>query len=264
MCFNLEFLWLSTLGLFAGGYGTLIGAGGGFILAPALLLIYPRETPQSVAVISLGVVLFNSLSGTLAYLRSGRIDYKSGWLFAAATMPGAIIGALTTAQIGRALFNLAFGSLLVLVGVFSLVNPGRNAAAMAHAARDGKAKLSPLRIAVALCLGLLLGFISSFLGIGGGFLYVPALIYLLDFPIHTATATSLFILTLTSFAGSLTHWSAGLFDHGLRQVVPLAIGAIVGAQVAARFSRRLHGEWLIRGLAGALILVGLRLIAIAL
>jgi uncharacterized membrane protein YfcA len=98
------------LGLFAGGYGTLIGAGGGFILAPTLLLIYPGEAPETLTVISLSVVFFNSLSGTLAYLRSGRIEFKSGSIFALATMPGAVVGALTTAAISRARFNqcLAF------------------------------------------------------------------------------------------------------------------------------------------------------------
>ena len=80
------------------------------------------------------------------------------------------------------------------------------------------------------------GFISSFFGIGGGFLYVPALVYLLRFPIHIATATSLFVLTITAFTGSVTHVAAGLFQHGFRRVIALSIGAIIGAQLAARFS----------------------------
>ena len=105
------------------------------------------------------------------------------------------------------------------------------------------------------------GFISSFFGIGGGFLYVPALVYLLRFPIHIATATSLFVLTITAFTGSVTHVAAGLFQHGFRRVIALSTGAIIGAQLAARFSRRIRGEWIIRSLAAALGLVGLRLVA---
>jgi len=58
------------------------------------------------------------------------------------------------------------------------------------------------------------GFVSSFFGIGGGFLYVPALIYLLKFPIHKATATSLFILTRSAFCGSVTHIMTGAFSPG--------------------------------------------------
>ena len=105
------------------------------------------------------------------------------------------------------------------------------------------------------------GFISSFFGIGGGFLYVPALVYLLRFPIHIATATSLFVLTITAFTGSVTHVAARLFQHGFRRVIALSTGAIIGAPLAARFSRRIRGEWIIRSLAAALGLVGLRLVA---
>ncbi|HEX6768871.1 MAG TPA: TSUP family transporter, partial [Candidatus Binatia bacterium] len=84
------------------------------------------------------------------------------------------------------------------------------------------------------------------------------------FPVHVATATSLFVLAITSLTGSVTHFAAGLFDHGLRQVIGLSIGAIVGAQVAARLSRHIHGEWIIRSLAVALAVVGLRLVVLAL
>jgi len=137
----LELLWLVPLGFIAGGYGTLIGAGGGFILAPSLLLIYPDEAPETLTVISLCVVFFNSLSGTLAYLRSGRIDFKAGVIFALATMPGAVAGALTTAAISRARFNLLFGILLIIVAVFLVLTPRRaNAVAMAHSGRDAMAK----------------------------------------------------------------------------------------------------------------------------
>jgi uncharacterized membrane protein YfcA len=71
------------------------------------------------------------------------------------------------------------------------------------------------------------------LGIGGGFLYVPALVYLMKFPVHVATATSLFVLAITSLTGSVTHFAAGLFDHGFRQAIGLSIGAIVGADRGA-------------------------------
>ena len=265
MSYLLEFLWLVPLGVVAGSYGTLIGAGGGFILAPALLLIYPGEAPETLTVISLSVVFFNSLSGTLAYLSSGRIDFKSGVIFALATMPGAVAGALTTAAISRARFNLLFGILLIVVAAFLTMSPSRTtAAAMAQSGRDAKRQLNLKTMIIGAGVSTCFGFISSFLGIGGGFLYVPALVYVLKFSVHIATATSLFVLTLTSLAGSITHFAAGLFDHGFRQALGLSIGAMVGAQIAARVSQRIHGDWIMRSLAIALAVVGLRLVALAL
>ncbi len=79
-------------------YGTLIGAGGGFVLMPMLLLLHPDESPAKLTAISLAVVFFNALSGSVSYAMMRRIDYKSGLMFAAATIPGAIIGALNTAS----------------------------------------------------------------------------------------------------------------------------------------------------------------------
>lgn len=260
MDFYLQFLWLIPLGFFAGGYGALIGAGGGFVLAPALLLIYPNEAPETITSISLSVVFFNALSGTLVYARSKRIDFKLGAIFAVATMPGAILGALATNAMSRDKFDLIFGLLLIAVSIFLALNPGGKSMAATSADSSLASRWSLSTLLIGGGLSTVFGFISSFLGIGGGFLYVPALVYLLRFPIHIATATSLFVLTITAFTGSLTHIAAGLFHHGIRRAVGLSIGAIIGAQVAARLSRHVHGDWIIRSLAIALGLVGLRLV----
>ena len=258
----LQFLWLILLAFFAGAYGTLIGAGGGFVLAPALLLLYPGEAPEIVTSISLTAVFFNALSGTLAYANSKRIDYKSGMIFAVATMPGAVLGALATTAMSRARFDLLFGGLVILVALFLVVSPGKKSAVHMGQVNVSLAAILD-RSKGALLLGVVVstgfGFISSFLGIGGGFLYVPALVYLLEFPIHTATATSLFVLTITTLTGIATHVAAGLYHHGIRRALVLSLGAILGAQAGAQLSQHIHGDWIIRGLALALGLVGIRL-----
>jgi len=82
----LEWLWLIPTGFLIGAYGTLIGAGGGFILVPLLLLFYPNESPDTIASISLAVVFFNAFSGTIAYARLKRVDYGSGLILSAATV----------------------------------------------------------------------------------------------------------------------------------------------------------------------------------
>jgi len=86
----LQYLGLISLGFGLGAYGTLIGTGGGFLLMPMLLFIYPREHQRTLTAISLAVVLLNSISGTTAYAHLKRIDYQSGLMFAADTIPGDI------------------------------------------------------------------------------------------------------------------------------------------------------------------------------
>ena len=262
----LAWLWLVPLGFFAGGYGTLIGAGGGFVLAPALLLLYPGEAPETITSISLAVVFFNALSGTLAYARSKRIDYRSGIIFSLFSIPGAILGALATTSLTRERFDLLFGIVLVSVGAFLAFTTGIKGASrlVQTESKTGAVKLSRPALALGSLLSIGLGFVSSFLGIGGGFLYVPAFIFFLGFPVHTATATSLFLLAITAFAGSATHLAAGLFQHGINRALALSAGAVFGAQAGAKLSQRIHGDWIVRSLAIALGLVGLRLTASAL
>ena len=112
-----EYLWLLPVGLLIGVFGTLIGAGGGFILVPILLLAYPDEKTELITGISLAVVFFNASSGSLAYARMKRVDYKSGILFSIATIPGAVLGALSTAYVPRGVFDLSFGLLMVVAAI---------------------------------------------------------------------------------------------------------------------------------------------------
>src|SRR5690554_1365927 len=85
-----SFLFLSLLGLVVGAIGTLIGAGGGFILVPVLILLYPGMKPEEITAISLAVVAVNAIFGTTSYLRLRRVDIKAGILFALAPIQGSI------------------------------------------------------------------------------------------------------------------------------------------------------------------------------
>ncbi|HPC46290.1 MAG TPA: sulfite exporter TauE/SafE family protein, partial [Candidatus Latescibacteria bacterium] len=129
-------LWLVPMGFVLGALGTLIGAGGGFVLVPVLLLMYPRNSPETITSISLAVVFFNALSGSVAYGKMGRIDFRSGALFAAATIPGAILGAFTTDVIPRRTFNGVFGVLMVAAAAYLILQrdkgPGHVGSGDAH------------------------------------------------------------------------------------------------------------------------------------
>lgn len=112
-------------------------------------------------------------------------------------------------------------------------------------------------------LSFFVGYISSLLGIGGGIIHVPSLVHLLNFPVHIATATSHFILAVMAITGTTVHIATGVFSHGIRRTVLLAIGVLLGTQLGARLSIRVHGDWIIRGLAIALGFVGVRILLMA-
>src|SRR3989339_1927241 len=268
-------LWLIALGLVLGALGTLIGAGGGFILVPVLLILYPNESPETVTSISLAVVVINALSGSAAYARLGRIDYKSGWLLALATVPGAIAGALTTDYIPRQTFNGIFGVIMILAAAYLLFHQGgkRNpieARRKRHTSRtvidrDGTNHTFSYDLRLGMVLSVFVGYASSLLGIGGGIIHVPVLVRVLNFPVHIATATSHFILVIMALAGTIVHIANGsLSSSSVYHTILLGIGVLFGAQVGAWLSCRVHGGWIIRSLAVALGLGGIRIIIMAL
>jgi len=270
-----QYLLLIPLGFIVGAFGTLIGAGGGFVLVPVLLLLYPQASPETITSISLAVVFFNALSGSWAYARMARIDYKSGLLFAAATVPGAIVGALTTGYISRGAFNGVFGVLMIVAAAYLILHPNAERAPIERRSKrhitrnvvenDGTTHVFSYDLRLGMGLSLFVGYISSFLGIGGGIVHVPALVHLLGFPVHIATATSHFILAIMALTGTIVHIATGSFAHGgVWRTIFLGIGVLFGAQAGASLSTRVHGVWIIRGLALALAFVGIRILLMAL
>jgi uncharacterized membrane protein YfcA len=262
------YLLLMLLGGAVGTYGTVIGAGGGILLVPALLLLYPQEAPNTIASISLAVVFLNALSGTLAYGHMHRIDYRAGLLFGAATVPGAVLGAYATSLLSRQLFDLFFSVLVLGLATFILMRPPPQPRAsrvyrhnVTHTLVDFKGTSYSYSFSnqqgVLISLGI--GGISSMLGIGGGPFHVPVLVYRLDFPLHVATATSQFMLLIMSSMGSVAHLLAGSFVHGHRRTLFLGLGVVLGAQVGARLSQRLSGRSISLVLVGGLLLIGIRL-----
>jgi uncharacterized membrane protein YfcA len=268
----------ALVGVGVGAYGTLVGAGGGFVIVPILLFAIPGITPSEAAGTSLAVVFFNALSGTASYVRQGRVDFRTGTIFAIATIPGSIIGAYLSNLFSSRLFYVVFGCFLIAIAVFLNVRPDPGkAAALAtpetgaepaplprgwvHRAitdRSGEAFDYQFNMVGGIALSFVVGFLSSILGIGGGIIHVPAMVFLFNFPAHVATATSHYVLVISALVGSLSHLAAG--DIRWVPMIGLGIGVIPGAQVGARLSRRLHGKWIIRGLSLALALVGLRLL----
>lgn len=267
-------LLLILIGFIVGTFGTLIGAGGGFILMPVLLLLYPDDAPETLTAISLAIVFFNALSGSIAYAYKRRIHYRSAVIFSAASAPGALLGAYTTQYFSRDHFELMFGILMCALAIYLLAPRSKTGVVAATSPikhpvhqmvdRLGGTHLISYNIWVGIAVSIVVGFVSSLLGIGGGIVHVPALVNLLNFPVHIATATSHAILVVMSAIGTGEHLSAGQLDGTWARILALAPGVVVGAQVGAFFSGRVKGAWIIRALALALLSVGVRFVFAAL
>ena len=261
-----------ALGLAIGTVGTLIGAGGGFILLPILAILFPHEPTGTLTATSLAVVAANATSGAIAYGRQGRIDLRSGLVFAAATLPGSVAGALLARSIPRGPFDIGFAALLLLLAVVVLrVRAGSGVPAPEGRTwgriprelvdAEGTVHRYHVELPLGIALSFVIGFASSLLGIGGGFIHVPVLIALLGFPVHIATATSHFVLAVMATVGTGTHIIAGDLADVWPRAVFISAGAVVGAQAGAQLSRQVHGTLIVRVLVVALVVVALRLAA---
>jgi uncharacterized membrane protein YfcA len=271
---ELNSVLLVLAGLIIGTFGTLIGAGGGFILVPLLLIFYPELEPEVVTAISIAVVSVNAISGTIAYAKSGRIDYKAGITFALYTIPGSILGVLVVQYIPLKLFNIIFGILLLVLSVYlflrnrktssynttPIIKPGYKHTTLTD--RQGNTFEYSYNQWNGNIVSILVGFISPLLGIGGGIIHVPAMVNWLKFPVHIATATSHFILAVMATVSVLVHVLQGTYadENVVQMILLLSLGIVPGAQLGAYFSHRIKSHAILRLLALCLVLVGIRIL----
>jgi len=265
-------LLLVSMGVAA--FGTVIGAGGGFLFVPVLMFLYPHESPASVTFISLFSVLANALSATAGYLRLRRVDVRSGLVFGAATVVPAVIGVVLVREVSMAQFSPVFGCLLMALGLGLIPEIRRRKGGRRPPPPEPKPGWTErhfvdvdgveFRYAFSLRLGaiasVLVGFASSFFGIGGGVIHVPFMTQVLRFPVRVATATSVFVLGISSLVGVVTHVIMGDVRLNIVRALVAAAGSVIGAQIGARIARRLTGQYVLVVLLCALFLVGLRLV----
>ncbi|GEP51255.1 anion permease [Flavobacterium noncentrifugens] len=264
---------LVLAGFIIGTFGTLIGAGGGFILVPLLLLFYPELPPQTVTAISMAVVAVNAISGTIAYAKSGRIDYKAGILFALFTIPGSILGVYSVKYIPIKSFNLIFGILMILLSAYlfyknsqktnpKVLSDDNNLTHRILTDKQGVQYEYSYKQSLGIVVSILVGYLSPLLGIGGGIIHVPAMVNWLQFPVYIATATSHFILSVMATVSVVVHFLDGQYNNPeiVKMILLLCLGVVPGAQLGAYLSHKIKGKTIIKILACCLILVGIRII----
>jgi uncharacterized membrane protein YfcA len=264
-----ELLALVALGLVVGTYGTIIGLGGGFVLVPVLLFLYPGYEPETFTSISLAVVWANTTSGSLAYARQGRIDYLTGAIFAASSAPGVVAGALLVHLVPQRLFILVFAVLLLGLGIVTLrrraqpIRPPLSGPGVLRRTffMEGRTYRYAYRVWQGVLISAGVGFVSSLLGIGGGAVHVPAMIIVLHFPVEIAVATSQFILAFMTGGGTLVHLATGTLEgDGLAKALALGLGTVPGAQLGARIAQRMRPRQVLALLGVSLFGLSLRLL----
>ena len=272
-------LMLFGMGAAVGFLSGMFGVGGGFLLTP--LLVFSGITPAvAVATVSSQLVA-SSASGALTYWRKKSIDWKLAAYLLAGGLVGSALGVMAFARLRElgqldlvigicyVIFLGAVGAMMLIEGVGAMIRaraatpppPGKlRQHGWVHKlplkVRFQKSRLY-ISVLPVLVLGTGIGFLGTLLGIGGGFLIVPALIYLLKVPTTVVIGTSLVQMVVTmAFATVLQATTNHTVDAVL--ALTLMIGGVIGAQFGAQVGMRLRGEHL-RALLGLLILsVGIR------
>jgi hypothetical protein len=260
---------LFAVGVVSATFGSIVGLGGGIIIVPALMYAGPRllgETMSTATAVgtSLTVLVFTALSSTVVFVREKKVDFQSGWLYFASSGPAAVFGASLTGHIPARPFEIAFGVFMLLMAALMTLRDRLKPASIGWSVRrtytdpQGRQFVYGYNVPSALAIGFAVGLVSGLFGIGGGSLFVPAMVLLFRYPPHVATATSMFVIFLSSIFGSVTHWLNGEADGFA--VLALAPGALIGGWLGARIVRRISGQALLWLLRGTLVLFAIRMI----
>ena len=264
-----------AVGLLSG----IFGVGGGFLMTPLLIMM---GIPPTVAAASdSNQIVGASTSGTLAHLRLGNVDVKMGILLLLGGVLGGTVGVeiiKVLRQMGNAdfLINVTYVLMLGLVGGYMFieslqsmrkakaprkdepVKPAKSSAGAKLVSslpwqmdfkRSG-VRMSPI---LPLFLGGLVGVLSAIMGVGGGFIMVPVMVYMLRMPMHVVVGTSLFQILFTCINVTVMQ---SVSNHTVDFVLALLllVGSALGAQVGAKIGKKLHGDQL-KILLASLVLV---------
>jgi uncharacterized protein len=223
------------------GFGALIGlalgslgAGGSILTVP--ILVYAMGAPvQTATGTSLAIVGLNALAGAIMHLRRRRALPRTGLAFAASGLPGALTGAWVNHHVRGDLVLVLFACMMVVVSVGLLRRYAARASAapfVEHYTPGGWARLG--------AIGLVVGLLTGFFGVGGGFLIVPALVLVLGLPMTLAVGTSLLAIALNAFWGLLGHLQFGTLDVPLTAVFVAGglLGLVLGGRLAGRLPER--------------------------
>ena len=254
---NIDIFLLLFLSLAVGVLSGLFGVGGGFLMTP--FLIFMGIPPVYAVPNEVNNILATSVSGSLTHWYKNTLDYKMGLMIVSGGVAGTILGITTFtffSDIGKIsiIISLLYMYLLAIVGTLMLIQTYKEKTLQSKKTsikqklhdhnwlqglpirmRFPKSKLYESAITPIL-LGLIVGFVAAMMGIGGAFLMVPAMIYIVGMPVKLIPGTSLFVTIFISAIVTILH----AFNYGsidLFLVIPLILGSIVGVQLGQKIGQ---------------------------
>ncbi len=241
--------------------GVAVGmlGGGGSVLAVPVLVYVLGQSVQEATTASLVVVTAGAVAGGLGHARGGRICWRHAGAFTAAALPGVAAGTALGNTVSGSALIAAFAVIMLLAAAATWRKAGAGGGGDEPRAQPA---CPPLRLRRDLSAGLLIGVMTGFFGVGGGFLIVPTLAIFLALSMRLAVGTSLAIITITSIMGLAAHLLAG---RGLDAAVTATMTAacVAGALAGAAFGGRVPQRHLGRGFAGLVAVVATYLLVSA-
>lgn len=231
----------------------LLGGGGSILTVPILVYIFGVEVHSAIGT-SLAVVGATAIIGAITHSRRGNVKLKSGFAFGVMAMVGAIPGAWFSHFVGEKIILILFALLMIVVGLRMLLRETSYLSKEAATHTDLYIFRSTL---VLMAMGFVVGLLTGFFGVGGGFLIVPALVLVGNFPIHQAVGTSLLIIAMASVSGFVGHLS--LVNLNFFIMAYFVIGSIVGVILGTTSSSRIPEKRLTQSFGLFIIIISLYL-----
>lgn len=271
-----------VIGLFLGA----LGGGGGVLVVPALVYVL-GQSGQEATTGSIVIVGLTAVAGAGARLRAGVVDWRIGVAFGVMGVPAAYVGTLLNHHLPQRTLMLAFAALTLaaalamFLGARSSEDDGQcqedpdsgrlhsgppaasigppihangRAIVLAEAPVTARGDRRAALVGKVVVCALAIGFLTGFLGVGGGFLVVPALVIALRMPMNSAVGTSLMIIAVNSVSSLVARVGVAHFDWNV--LVPFTLAAIIASVGGKRIADRLSGRALTRAFAVLLMLVG--------
>ncbi len=232
-----------VLGFGIGGSLGLLGGGGSILTVPALVYLI-GQTPQVAVATSLAIVGANSALGAFFHRSQGTLNWQVALIFGGTGMIFSYLAAGLSKQLSPDVLMVAFAMLMLIVGI-ALV---RQKPTMQRLEEKNSLKLWKVLVG-----GASVGLLTGILGVGGGFLIVPALVMLVGMPMHQAIGTSLVVITMNSLSGFLGHLSGMTLDIPL--ILIFIAAGVIGTFAGARLGKRLDATMLRK--AFSLFVIGL-------